>query len=182
MAFNITEFRESFKFDGARPNLFDINIPRIDGVLTDGTGLKFAAKGAQLPGATIGVASTYYFGREFKYAGNRTFPEWTVTILNDENFTIRNAMETWMGTMNGHVDNLATQHLNEYAILSGDATVNQYGKKGQIIKQYKFTGLFPVDIAPIDLDWGSNDTIEEYTVTFAYQYWTSPTSDTGTNK
>jgi hypothetical protein len=40
-----------------------------------------------------------------------------------------------------------------------------------VIKTYKFIGLFPNDLAPIDLDWGNNDAIEEYSVTFAYQWW-----------
>jgi hypothetical protein len=31
--------------------------------------------------------------------------------------------------------------------------------------------LFPIDISPIELDWGANDSIEEYAVTFAYQWW-----------
>ena len=60
---------------------------------------------------------------------------------------------------------------------STDAAVTQYGKQGDILKEYQFVGLFPVDIAPIDLDWGSNDSIEEYAITFAYQYWTSDTTD-----
>ena len=49
-------------------------------------------------------------------------------------------------------------------------------KTGDVIKSYNFVGLFPVDISPIDLDWGSNDSIEEYSVTFAYQYWNSNTT------
>ena len=57
-----------------------------------------------------------------------------------------------------------------------DATVTQYGKSGQELKKYKFVGLFPIDVAPIDLDWSSNDTIEEYSVSFAYQYWESNTT------
>lgn len=59
---------------------------------------------------------------------------------------------------------------------SVDAEVLQYGKSGDVIKKYKFVGLFPIDIAPIDLDWGSNDVIEEFSTTFAFQYWESDTT------
>jgi hypothetical protein len=57
-----------------------------------------------------------------------------------------------------------------------DAVVTQYGKAGNELKSYKFVGVFPLDVAPIDLDWGSNDVIEEYSATFAFQYWESNTT------
>ena len=59
---------------------------------------------------------------------------------------------------------------------TSDASVVQYGKSGDTLKKYDFVGMFPVDVSPIDLDWSSNDSIEEYSVTFAYQYWTSDTT------
>lgn len=172
MAFNIQNFKGQFGFDGARPNLFEVSLSRLT------QKLNFTCKSAQLPGSTIGVAPVFYFGREVKLAGNRTFPEWTVTILNDEDFLVRNLLEGWMGSINGHESNIATGLYAEYAGAQ-DATVTQYSKTGDAIKSYSFVGLFPIDIAPIDLDWGSNDTIEEYTVTFAYQYWTTNEADVG---
>jgi hypothetical protein len=45
------------------------------------------------------------------------------------------------------------------------------------MKTYKFVGMYPLDLAPIDLDWSSNDTIEEYAVTFAYQWWEADTTN-----
>jgi hypothetical protein len=36
-----------------------------------------------------------------------------------------------------------------------------------------------MDISPIEVDWAANDTIEEYAVTFAYQWWESNPSDSG---
>ena len=40
-------------------------------------------------------------------------------------------------------------------------------------KKWEFTNVFPVALGEIGLDWGSNDTIEEFTVDLAYDYWTS---------
>lgn len=164
MAFNVSSFISSLNGDGARPNLFDVSIP------TFGNKLGFTCKTAQLPGSTIGMAPVYYFGREVKFAGNRTFADWTVNILNDEDFTVRNALEGWMASINSHQNNQAEYLFDTYSF---DAYVNQYAKTGEVIKTYTFHGMFPIDIAPIDLDWGSNDTIEEYAVTFAYQWWDS---------
>ena len=54
-----------------------------------------------------------------------------------------------------------------------DATVTQYGKDGSRINQYQFVGIWPTDISPIELSWDTNDSIEEFTVTFAVQYFLS---------
>lgn len=165
MPFNITDFKGNFPFDGARPNLFEVNIPVFDQKLT------FTAKTAQLPGSTIGTIEVPYFGRTIKVAGNRTFPEWTITVINDEDFVVRNQLEEWMARINGHESNLAEALYSQYCF---DAEVYQYGKQGDIVKSYTFIDMFPADISPIDVSWDANDAIEEYAVTFQYQYWTSP--------
>mgnify|MGYP006297085859 CR=1 FL=1 len=179
MAFNVAEFRSNMVGDGARPNLFSVSLI-FPGLVVDGTlaGQKttFMAKAAQLPGSSIGTVPVYYFGREMKFAGNRTFPDWTLQIINDEDFVIRNALEGWMNSINSHQGNLRNTAATTPTSYTTEASVTQFGKTGNSLKKYDFVGLFPIDIAPIDLDWGSNDTIEEYSVTFAYQYWTASTT------
>lgn len=174
MAFNVAEFRSNMIGDGARPNLFQVSLtfPSIaaNGSLA-GQKATFQAKSAQLPGATIGTVPLYYFGRELKFAGNRTFTDWTLQIINDEDFTVRNSLESWMNAINSHAGNLRNNQAGSPSGYTVDATVTQFGKTGEVLKSYKFVGMFPVDVAPIDLDWGSNDVIEEYAVTFAYQWW-----------
>jgi len=179
MAFNLAEFRANMIGDGARPNLFKVSLT-FPTVATNGVaaGQKttFMAKTAQLPGSTINSFPLYYFGRELKFAGNRTFTDWTLQIINDEDFLIRNALESWMNSINSHTTNVRNAAAVNPSNYSVDAEVTQYGKAGQELKKYKFVGLFPVDVAPIDLDWGSNDSIEEYATTFAFQYWESDTT------
>lgn len=181
MAFNVDQFRTALQYDGARPNLFEVvlNFPNyVELGALAGSQSRFMCKTAQLPGSTMGVVEVPYFGRQIKVAGNRTFAEWSVTIINDEDFAIRNAFERWHRGINDNVTNLrsagaisTTSAGSSYAV---DAQVYQYAKKGgSPIKSYKFIGMFPSDIAAIDLDWSSNDTIEEYSVTLSYQYWTT---------
>jgi hypothetical protein len=181
MAFNVTEFRANMIGDGARPNLFQVTLA-FPTVAQNGTAASqkttFMAKSAQLPGSTVGTVPLYYFGRELKFAGNRTFTDWSLQIINDEDFTVRNALESWMNAINSHAGNVRNPGAGGPSGYTVDATVNQYGKTGNIIKSYKFVGLFPLDLAPIDLDWGSNDTIEEYSATFAYQWWESAPTTT----
>ena len=134
------------------------------------------AKSSQLPGSSIGTVPVNYFGREMKFAGNRTFADWSLTIINDEDFVVRNSLESWMNSINSNTSNVRSLAAVRPAQYTTDAIVTQYGKAGDILKTYRFVGLFPVDLAPIELDWGSNDTMEEFQVTFAYQYWEANTT------
>ena len=179
MAFNVTEFRANMIGDGARPNLFSVSLvfPTVaaNGNVA-GQKVTFMAKAAQLPGSSIGTVPVYYFGRELKFAGNRSFSDWTLNIINDEDFAIRNSVESWMNAINSHAGNVRNGAAVNNTGYSVDASVTQYGEAGQELKKYKFVGLFPLDLAPIDLNWASNDEIEEYSVTFAYQWWETDTT------
>ena len=178
MAFSVNQFRSQMTGDGARPNLFEVSMP-FPGFANPGDAqqkLTFMCKTAQLPGSTIGTVPVQYFGREIKFAGNRTFTDWTLQIINDEDFTVRRSIESWMNGINSHGGNLRAAGAKSPAGYTVDAQVTQYGKTGDQLKTYNFVGLYPLDLAPIDLDWSSNDTIEEYAVTFAYQWWETDTT------
>lgn len=181
MAFNVNQFRQQLVGDGARPNLFEVRLT-LPPYAQQGGGdasrkLSFMCNSAQLPGSTIGIAPAFYFGREVKVAGNRTYPEWTIQVMNDEDFLVRNAMENWI---NGIQSPTNAPRIEQARVVDGgygvDATVIQYAKTGEIIKTYDFVGMFPIDVSPIEVNWGANDQIEEFSVTLAFQYWTSPES------
>jgi hypothetical protein len=175
MAFRIQDFRSQMALDGARYNLFECNMTFPTSVVQNSNGIAekftFMCHSGQIPGSTVNPIPVNYFGREIKFAGNRTFPEWTVTIWNDEDFRLRNAFENWMNGLNQHRFNLRNPSLVNSFDYQQDGYVKQYGKAGDVLKAYKFIGMFPIDISAIDLDWGSNDAIQEYAVTFAYQWW-----------
>ena len=184
MAFNVQQFRASLVADGARASLFDIsmNLPPVPGIAPlVAASITFKARATSLPGDSISSITVPYFGREIKVAGTRTFPDWSFTVINDEDFLIRNNMERWMSALNAHVANIRNPATATMAQYQADAMVTQYAKTGEIIKQYKMIGCFPTDVAAIDLDWASGDQIEEFAVTFAYQWWESafpiPTTD-----
>lgn len=166
MAFNINEMRSQLVYGGARQNLFQV---RINNPANASGDLKtpFMVQAAQIPESTLGVIPVFYFGRQMKLAGDRTFGDWTVTVINDEDFLIRNAMEEWSNRINRLERNV--RDINRY---KSNATVIQYAKDGTPIREYKFNGIFPSVISPIDLDWASTDQIESFQVTFSYDYWT----------
>ena len=109
MAFNVNSFRSQMIGDGARPNLFEVFLPTGGLAVAGGQAatnkFRFMCKSAQIPGSTLGVVTVPYFGREVKFAGNRTFADWTVTIINDEDFIVRKFFERWMNSINTHADN-----------------------------------------------------------------------------
>jgi len=179
MAFTIDTFRTTaLSAGGARANLFDVTIAGVAATTHLATGVaqfKFACKASAIPAMAVGVVEVPYFGRVVKVPGNKTFDNWTVTVINDEGFLVRNGFEKWVASMGTHIGNVQSAASSALTgALYGDATVVHYGKKGPTdkIAEYKFVNIFPVSVSEIALGWDANDAIEEYTVEFAYDYWT----------
>ena len=170
MAFNINEIRSQLALGGARPALFQVIMNNPVNAAGDAK-LPFMAKAAQIPASTIGTIEVPYFGRKIKIAGDRTFAEWTVTIVNDEDFLIRNSMEEWMQSINSHLGNVRKFGAASPLLYKQNAQVVQYSKTGLPVRQYTFNGMWPIEVSTIDLAWESTDAIEEFTVTFQYDFW-----------
>jgi hypothetical protein len=126
MAFSVDTFRSALVYDGTRPNLFEFNLKfpaavdlgtSLFGGVGNSSDVRFFCKSAVLPGSSIAAITVPYFGREVKVAGNRTFPEWSVNVINDESFNIRNAFEAWHKAINSNVGNIRSR--DAYATTSG---------------------------------------------------------------
>lgn len=177
MAFNVNEFAGALKFGGARSSLFEVQITNpINGV--GDAQVPFMARAAQIPASTLGIVPVPYFGRQIKVAGNRTYPEWTVTIMNDEDFLIRNAMEQWSHAINSAQGNLRTAGGSAPQLYKSNAQVTQFGKTGDVLRVYNFVGIFPSEVSQIDVGW-ENEGIQEFTVTFSFDYWEVNGGSTG---
>lgn len=170
MAFNINEIRSQLTLGGARSSLFQVQITNpVNGVAD--IKVPFMVRATTIPEATLGVIEVPYFGRKIRLAGDRTYGTWTVQIINDEDFLIRNALEEWSNkiqTFEGNVRDFGSSSPLQY---KQTASVIQYSKTGTPIREYKFNGIFPTTIASIDMDWNTTDAIEEFSVTFAYDWW-----------
>ena len=181
----LNDFKNRMSGGGARPNLFEceLNFPEaaLDGAslndISDKT--RFLVKAAQLPASTINVIDIPFRGRNLKIAGDRTFDPWTITVINDTDFKIRNAFEKWMNYMNKHEDNSGELDPANYqrnmkvyqlgkAEINGNLTTNN---QIRVLKQYEFYGTFPTSISAIDLSYDQADTIEEFTVDLQVQWW-----------
>jgi hypothetical protein len=173
MAFNINDIRSQLTYGGARQNLFQVNIQNLGNGSADFK-VPFMVQAAQLPASTITPINVPYFGRQLKLAGDRTFEPWTVNIINDEDFLIRNAMEEWSNKINRLQRNI--REINKY---KSQAQVTQFGKDGSKLRIYEFNGIFPTSISAIDLGWDQDNAYETFQVTFEYDYWTVAGGVTG---
>ena len=184
MANTLSKFKGILEGGGARPNLFQVNIDKFPGTstpLTVADELRFLCKGAQLPESTVGLVEVPFRGRTFKVAGDRTFAPWSITVINDTDFLIRNAMEDWMQFIAQYGDGSGATNPNSYMVdatvqqlfrndTTGGATTGQGTKAGKT-GQYTFYDIFPTSISAIDLSYDSSDVLEEFTVEFQVQYW-----------
>ena len=181
---NITNFRDRLVGGGARPNLFEVNIELPDGV----TGLadfrddvRFMVKAAEIPAANIGNIPVPFRGRVLPVAGDRTFDPWTVTVINDSKFNIRDAMEQWSNKINdlqfdvGDISPSNYQTKAEVFQLSrGGKTTSASSTGGEtinVLRTYNFEGIYPSVVSSIPLDYGATDSIEEFQVTFNYLFY-----------
>jgi hypothetical protein len=187
MAFNVNDFKARLPGGGARSTLFEVDLTGPPGLqMPDKT--KFLVRAATIPSADIQVISIPYFGRNIKTPGDRQFAPWTVTIINDEDFAVRNVLEKWSNSINEFVGNkrkkpttgLGAGNVENYK--ASQSKVTQYAKDGAVLRRYIFNGLFPSVIQPIDLSWDSTNTIEDFQVQFEYDYWTLDDVGTNTNK
>jgi len=170
MAFNVNEIRSQLTLGGARNTLFQVTLQNPGNGVAD-IKLPFMVKAAQIPSSDLGVIEVPYFGRKIRLAGDRTFGDWSVTVINDEDFLVRNAMEEWSNRINSLRGNLRTFGAASPLLYKANAQVVQYSKTGVPIRTYTFNGIFPQSVSTIDLSWDATDQIEEFTVTFQYDYW-----------
>jgi hypothetical protein len=158
---------------GARSNLFRVTL---SGLSTDlNENFTYLCKAAQLPGSTVGIIEVpFAAGRRFKAAGDRTFADWTTTVINDSNHRIREALENLQKEYGTTDYNSTTSKTRT----GGDATefssvlVEQLNQAGNVVYSYTLVNCWPSDISTIDLSYDSTDTLEEFTVTWSYDYFT----------
>jgi len=178
MAYNINDIRAQLVLGGARPSLFQVIISNPVNSIAD-IKLPFLCKTAQIPSSQLGLIEVPYFGRKLKIAGDRTFDPWSVTIINDEDFLIRNAMEQWNNSIQLYQQNITALQSGSPSLYKSQATVTQLGKDGTILRTYQFNGIFPQVVSPIDLAWADTDVIEEFQVQFQYDNFEVLNSVTG---
>ena len=210
MGISVTELRKRMTGGGARPSLFYANIDftnvkeglgsKVGTILgnNNSNDMSFFMKGAQIPDSTVNPIAINFLGREFKVPStDRVFQDWTVTVINDEDFRIRHFFEAWIEYMTPGKAIFETAaafgqegvDFNEGEGIFCDMSVHQMKKSGGPVQydgdylgSYFFKDAFPTAVTAIELNWDQKDVIEEFTVTFAYQYWEKLSSTQALNR
>ena len=189
----INEFKQHFT--SVRPTLFRVSIQKVQSeffpqfISGKEGNIYFYCKATSLPASNLGEIESSFMGRKFYEHGDRTFDPLDITMYNSQDFAMRSFIEYWMDQMNTHEDNTQTYSLiPEGGYFSGinlsgntssyygyhlDLQIDQLDRRNNVIYSYTFVDAFPTKCAEIPLDYSSNDTIEEFAVTFRYQYWTA---------
>ena len=184
MAFAVSEFKSNLKQGGARPSLFNVEFQYPSGITTrpnPPNQASFLVKTTTIPASTIGSYDVYFHGKAIKVAGDRTFDTWDTTIINDEDFGIRNTLESWMAAISDHSLNTRDKSLfntdggtyrseGDVARYKTTLQVQQFSKAGKNLRTYIFKGAWPSALSTINLDWATQE-IEEYTCTWVYDSW-----------
>ena len=171
---NISGFKSALSGGGARPNQFQVRLTFpavIPNATTAAQQGQFLCESSQLPGSVLGVAAAMYRGRRIPLAGERQFQPWQFTVVNDESFLIRNTFESWMHYINNVRDNTGVLNPNLYSV---DMAVDHLDRNDIVIKTYQFRSAFPVNIDPINLNFGDNDQLQRFSVTMEYVSWDTP--------
>ena len=191
MSFTPSTFKSNLSASGggARPSLYKVEInygTAQTGMFSFDATQVLLVKAANLPASNIAPLAVNYAGRAYKWTGFRTFDNWTVTVLNDEDFKIRGQMMDWMRIISGKLDGTRNSNYGSPVTsgttpgyFEGNATVKQLGTDGETKQVYKFYNLWPTELGEIAVDW-SSDAIQEYTIGFCYDYWGhgAPASET----
>jgi len=167
----ISDFKSKLTGGGARPNLFEVELAFPSTVAVENDVLqkaRFLVKAAALPASTIASVDIPFRGRILKVAGDRTFETWTITVINDVDFSIRSAFEKWMNTINRMSDATGLTNPVDY---QKDAIVKQLDRDGSVLRSYKFWDIFPTNLSAMDLNYETTDTIQDFTVELQVHWW-----------
>jgi hypothetical protein len=180
MAFSIETFKAHGLMEGgARPSLFRVTVTFPQTVIAPSARQQLLINAAQLPASIVQEVTVPYFGRIVKYKGDRQFQDWSVTILNDEDFQLRDAFESWQNQMNYLESNIMSEPFVNQGYKQ-DCFVEQFAKDGvpgtaggdgKVIRAYDMIGAWPTTVSPINLSWGAQNEIETFEVTFAFDWW-----------
>ena len=155
---------------GARPNLFKVTMSFPSYVTANVELASYMCKATSMPASTIAPIAVPFRGRQLQIAGDRTFDPWSVTIINDTDFNVRNSFEQWMNGINQHKQNTGLTQPSSYM---ADMIVEQLDKDGTVEKTYNIRGTFPTNLGAIELSYENENAIEEFEVELQIQYWES---------
>tara|TARA_Y100000590_G_scaffold410319_1_gene503255 strand:+ start:269 stop:829 length:561 start_codon:yes stop_codon:yes gene_type:complete len=169
MATALSTFKAALAHGGARPSLFDISISTATNVSGMTDAIETLCNVSAIPPLTITPIERQYFGRTVKIPGDIVFGDLTTSIINTEDMEIKQTLEEWMEAINGAEDNIG---YSDSTSMYGDVILTQYSKDGDPLMHWTFVDCWPTAIAEVALSYDTASDIEQFDVTWAYNYYT----------
>lgn len=179
MGIRLYDFKETLG-KIVRPNRFLVyfNVPNIDGLgdVLDPikSYLTYHVKAASLPNRALGEYEMKYFGSTIKLPGDTTYNDLSLTFLNEGEWSVRNFFEIWQEVIQNvwHERDMGKRTDASPLLADSYIVVQQIGlDENDILSEYIYSNVFPKEVGDIELNMENYDTIEEFTVTFAYTAW-----------
>ena len=167
---NLSGFTQALQGGGARANQFSVSMSGSGAAGLTGN-FHFLCRSAQIPALTIGEIAVPYRGRQIFLAGDRTYDAWTVTVINDRQYTVRSFLESWMDDM-GDIGGTTKANTISASENYANAWVKQLDRNNSAIRTYKLEGVWPTTLDAIDLSFDANDAVEEFGATFRFNWMT----------
>lgn len=146
-------------------------VSAVGGLVNNGNAnsqITFLTKGTKIPAAKVSEGTANFMGRTLKFPADRTFDNWSVTVYNDGTYNLRKAFESWSNLINTYASNIGPNNFNSYLM---DWSVQPLTREGNPICTYKFVGCYPATVAEYNLAFDTRNTISEFQVDLAYQYY-----------
>ena len=174
----LSSFKSALQYGGARSSLFNMTVyvpGTFDGTTMTGVGALLQTFHLQcnvsaIPPLTVTPIEKQYFGRTVKIPGDIVYGDLTTTVMNTEDYSVRSAIEKWMDKMNGHVSNKGFSNNTDWVT---DLELIQYSKDGESLMYFEFIDCWPQTLAEIPLSYDTASDIEQFDVTWAYNYYTT---------
>lgn len=168
----LTEFKNQL-IQMVRPNRFlvKINPPSIYDHGQDLNLLVYLAQSAKIPEKNLGEIEIKYHGMSLKLPGDFSHDDLSISFFNHYGWEPRDFFEDWVEVIQEvSGDNVRSDAVS--VIDDSTITIDQLGdSEDDVLASYTFYDVFPKSVQAIDLNMETTDSVQTFTVDFAYSHW-----------
>ena len=165
----LSNLKGALTYGGARPSLFEITVSKPTGVTGSFDSMATHCNVSAIPPLTVTPIERQYFGRTVKIPGDMVFGDLSTTIINSQDFKLKKVIEDWMEKINGTGTNYG---YSDNTSGFGTVTLTQFSKTGKSLVSWEFVDAWPQTVSEIALSYDTASDIEQFDVTWAYNYYT----------
>ena len=136
----------------------------IQNLINDPRDISILCSKATLPGRTISTFDADMHVQQNKYPQTFIDEEVSMTFRLTNDYYIKNMFETWMSGI-FDTESYRVGFKSDYSV---DVVIQQLNQKNIPVYGVRMEKCFPTNLSAVELDNAANDTMQEVTVTWAY--------------